>query len=33
MKTLKIKESFKTETGEIIPGLEIAYHTYGKLKQ
>ena len=31
MKTLKIKKSFKTETGDIIPGLEIAYHTYGKL--
>jgi homoserine O-acetyltransferase len=31
MKTLKIKGSFKTETGDIIPGLEIAYHTYGKL--
>ena len=31
MKTLKIKEPFKTETGAILPELEIAYNTYGKL--
>src|SRR5512133_2898663 len=31
MKTLKIEKPFTTESGEIIPGLEIAYHTYGKL--
>jgi len=31
MKTLRIKESFKTETGDIIPALEIAYNTYGRL--
>ena len=31
MKTLKIKKPFITETGEIIPELEIAYNTYGNL--
>lgn len=31
MKTLKVKEPFKTETGAILPELEIAYNTYGKL--
>ncbi len=31
MRTLKVKEPFKTETGAILPELEIAYNTYGKL--
>lgn len=31
MKTLNVKEPFKTETGAILPELEIAYNTYGKL--
>jgi homoserine O-acetyltransferase/O-succinyltransferase len=31
MKTLKTEHPFKTETGAILPGLEIAYNTYGKL--
>lgn len=31
MKTLKVKEPFKTETGTILPELEIAYNTFGKL--
>jgi homoserine O-acetyltransferase len=31
MKTLKYRQSFKTETGVILPELEIAYNTYGKL--
>lgn len=31
MKTLHVKEPFKTETGAILPELEIAYNTYGKL--
>lgn len=33
MKTLKISKPFITETGCRIPGLEIAYHTYGRLNQ
>jgi homoserine O-acetyltransferase len=31
MDTLKIKDSFTTETGATLPGLEIAYNTYGTL--
>jgi len=31
MKTLKYRQSFKTETGAILPELEIAYNTYGNL--
>ena len=31
MKTLTVKQPFKTETGAIMPELEIAYNTYGKL--
>ncbi len=31
MKTLNVKEPFTTETGAILPELEIAYNTYGKL--
>jgi homoserine O-acetyltransferase len=31
MNTLEIKGSFQLENGEILPGLTIAYHSYGKL--
>lgn len=31
MKTLKYKQPFTTETGAILPSLEIAYNTWGKL--
>jgi homoserine O-acetyltransferase len=31
MTTLKYRQKFKTETGAVIPELEIAYNTYGKL--
>ena len=33
MNTLEIKESFQLENGEILPGLTIAYHSYGKLNE
>ena len=33
MEILKYKNGFKTETGIIIPGLEIAYNTYGVLNK
>lgn len=31
MNTLKYDKPFETETGESLPGLEITYHTWGKL--
>jgi homoserine O-acetyltransferase len=31
MDTLKYNQPFKTETGAVLPGLEIVYHTWGKL--
>ena len=31
MKTLKFENQFKTETGAVLPGLEITYNTYGTL--
>ena len=31
MKTLKYNHAFTTETGAVLPSLEIAYHTWGKL--
>jgi homoserine O-acetyltransferase len=31
MKTLKFEEQFITETGAVLPGLDIAYNTYGHL--
>jgi homoserine O-acetyltransferase len=33
MKTLKFEDRFITETGAILPGLEIAYNTYGTLNK
>lgn len=33
MEILKYKQEFKTETGFLLPGLEIAYNTYGKLNK
>ncbi len=33
MNTFKYTQPFRTETGGILPGLEIAYHTYGKLNE
>ncbi len=33
MNTLKIKQPYITETGAVIPGLEIAYNTYGTLNR
>ncbi len=31
METLKYSQPFKTETGAVLPALEIAYHTWGRL--
>jgi homoserine O-acetyltransferase len=31
METLKINHPFKTETGAVLPSVEIAYNTWGKL--
>jgi len=31
MKTYQYTQPFRTEAGSILPGLEISYHTYGKL--
>jgi homoserine O-acetyltransferase len=31
MEAFKYDQPFKTETGEVLPGLEIAYHTWGKI--
>ena len=33
MNTLQIQESFKLENGNVLPGLTIAYHTYGRLNE
>jgi homoserine O-acetyltransferase len=33
MDTLKIKGSFQLENGEVLPGLTIAYNSYGKLNE
>jgi len=33
MNTLEIKESFQLENGEVLPGLTIAYNSYGKLNE
>ena len=33
MNTLKIQDPFQLENGKILPGLTIAYHTYGKLNE
>jgi homoserine O-acetyltransferase len=33
MNTLEIKESFQLENGKVLPGLTIAYHSYGKLNE
>jgi len=33
MNTLEIRESFQLENGEVLPGLTIAYNSYGKLNQ
>ena len=33
MKTLKFEDKFITETGALLPGLEIAYNTYGTLNE
>jgi len=33
MNTLEIKESFQLESGEVLPGLTIAYNSYGKLNE
>jgi homoserine O-acetyltransferase len=33
MNTLEIKGSFQLENGEILPGLAIGYHSYGKLNE
>jgi len=33
MNTLEIKEPFQLENGKVLPGLTIAYHTYGKLNE
>ena len=31
MNTIQIQEPFQLESGKTLPGLTIAYHTYGKL--
>lgn len=33
MNKLKFEGTYRTETGAVIPGLEIAYHTYGTLNE
>ena len=33
MNTLEIKGTFQLENGEVLPGLTIAYHSYGKLNE
>lgn len=33
MKTYRYTKPFRTETGSFLPGLEIAYHTYGRLNE
>jgi len=33
MNVLNTRQPFKTETGEVLPELEIAYHTYGNLNK
>ena len=33
MNTLEIKGSFQLENGEVLPGLTIAYNSYGKLNE
>jgi homoserine O-acetyltransferase len=33
METLRYNQQFKTETGALLPSLEIAYNTYGKLNR
>ena len=33
MNTLEIKETFQLENGKVLPGLTIAYHSYGKLNE
>lgn len=33
MNTIKINDSFKLESGKTLPGLTIAYHSYGKLNE
>lgn len=33
METFKYKENFKTETGATLPGIDIAYHTWGRLNE
>ncbi len=33
MNTLEIKETFQLENGEVLPGLTIAYNSYGKLNE
>lgn len=31
MRTLKFNQPFETETGAVLPGIEIAYNTWGSL--
>jgi homoserine acetyltransferase len=33
MNTLEIKGSFQLENGEVLPGLTIAYNSYGNLNE
>ena len=33
MNTIQIQEAFQLESGKILPGLTIAYHTYGKINE